>query len=260
MRVLINLVILIIELGLIAGAAWLAYHWPMVFAGVTTLLIFSLGWSLEWARLAYELRFYVEGEGNRRLRSVMMAIVASTESIMKALLSGSVALLTFSGMDHQRLLVTAILFAGTTFLGTSALRRLSRSFSVRPTRWGYFRLAVPLGLAFSLATQVLVGLGLIETKSLSEIAQTIVFELPDHPSLALVSDFIFNVRQALDALIRAFLLRLVDPSYATVLGIVISLNVLTGLVIAIYAVLIAEIVRRLEDALLPAGKAARTVR
>lgn len=205
MRVIVNAVILAIELALIAGAAWLAWRQPMMFAALTAVMILAFGWWLEWARLAHEFTFYVEGRGiSGRWRRVVMVVLASGETLVKALLAASAALLTFTGLSADRLMLAAGLFAAVTFLGTSTLRRLSRSFNVRPTRWGYFRLAVPLGLLFSLGTQVLVGVGLIETKSLTEIAKALVFDLPEHPGLAQLSEFLFDVKQMLDALIRAF--------------------------------------------------------
>ncbi|MCB0182331.1 MAG: hypothetical protein KDI62_29170, partial [Anaerolineae bacterium] len=243
----INTIILAIELTLISAAAWLAWRQPMIFAALTALLILAFGWRLEWDRLSHELTFYMEAGRNTWVKRAGLVFVASSETIVKALLTGSAALLTFTGLAPQRLLLAAIMFGAITFLGTSALRRLTRSFNVRPSRWGYFRLAVPLGLMFSLGTQILVGIGLIETKSLTEIAKALVFDLPEHPGLPQLSEFLFDLKQALDALIQAFLLRLVGEPYATAIGVVISLNVLSGLAIAIYAVLIADLVRRLED-------------
>ncbi|HUS95714.1 MAG TPA: hypothetical protein VMX97_03125 [Hyphomicrobiaceae bacterium] len=253
MRFILNLAILLVEAGLIAMAAAVAFAYPLVFAGLTAGLVLVTGWQLERARLIFEYPFYLEdkGAGGRgawggRCRAGALGVLAMGETFIKALLAGVVALLTFSGVNDERLWLTALVFGATTFLGTSVLRWLSISFGVNPARWGYFRLAIPLGVMFSVGMQMLVAVGLIELKSLQQIASTIVFELPQQPSLPVVSEFLFNVKQTLDALVVEFLKRLIDERYAQVVAMVISLNLLAGLVVGIYAVLIAEVVRRLE--------------
>lgn len=248
MRVVANLTILSLELGIICAAAWLAYRHPIHFAAVTGALVLVTGWWLEYTRLRHEFPYYVNAAGKQTaLQLIVFSLLASGESIVKAVLAAGAALLTFSGQDADRLAYFAILFALATFLGTSTLRRLTRTFDVRPSRWGYFRLAVPLGIVFAIAVQIIAAAGLVETKSLSQLASTLVFELPQQPTLAQLSQFLFDVKQTLDALIRTFLQRLIDPTYATLAGTIISLNVLMGLVIAIYSVIAAEIVRILED-------------
>jgi hypothetical protein len=248
MRLITNLVILTIELAMIAGLAWLAYRHAMIFAGLTAGLTLVVGWSLEYSRLRHEFPYYAAtSRATTRLHAAIFAMVASVETVIKAALAGCAALLTFSGQDQGRLTLLAIVLAGIIFLGTSFLRRLSRSFAVRPSRWGYFRLAVPLGVGFSLAIQTLAGVGLVETKSLTQLANTIVFELPQKPSLNQISEFLFNIKQALDALVRTFLNQLLPAPYATIVGVIVSVNVLGGLIVAIYAVVIAETVRFLED-------------
>ena len=247
MRVLYNTAILAIELALIAATAWLAYTSPIVFAAVTAALVVVRGATLEWARLNHELPFYVEGRRSRSaLVSVAIVALAGLDALLKAVFAAAVALLTFSGTDQTRLMVASILLALVAFFATSMLRRLSLSFRVDPARWGYFRLAVPLGVLYSLGMQAAVGLGLVEPQSLSEIGRTIVFELPERPGLNDVAELLFNVRQALDTIVFAALRRFLEPGYAAAVAVLVSINILSGMVIAIYAVLIADIVRRLE--------------
>jgi hypothetical protein len=248
MRAVTNFAILTIELATIAAAAWLAFASPIAFGALTALLILLVGFTLERARLNHDVPFYVDRHDARaHWRRVIFAVVAAGEALARALLAGAVAILTFAGKDTHRILLLVVLFGTTVFFGSSVLRRLSRSFAVHPARWGYFRLAVPLGVMFSLGIQILVGIGLIKLSSLSEIARTIVFELPERPDLAQVTEFMFNIKQTLDALVYAFLERITEPAYATVIGVVVSINVMAGLVISIYAVVVAEIVRKLEN-------------
>jgi len=252
MTIIINLAILTIELAVIAAAAWVAFTSSIGFGALTAALILLVGYGLERDRLRHDVPFYLSQPGTAsRWRAIALGLLAAAEAIGRALLAGAVAILTFSGKDSERLLLLTILFGAVTFFGSSLLRRLSRTFAARPARWGYFRLAVPLGVMFSLAIQASVGIGLLKLNSLSEIARMIVFDLPERPDLGELTDIMFNIKQTLDALVFAFLERLTGPTYAKAISVIVSLNVLGGLVISIYAVVVTEIVRRLEDTWLP---------
>lgn len=239
-RILANAIVMALEVAAIAGVAVLAFYYPMVFAAVTAVLALLLGLNLERARLANELTFYFGG--TRKTLSVLGTGVALVEASVKALLAGLVALLAFSGTDKDRLMVVAIVFAVCTFAGTSMLRRLRISFGAVPSRWGYFRLAAPLGLLYSAA------LASLPVLSLSTLLQKMVLEMPSRPSLGQASEMLFLLKQKFDELVVTMLTVLLGrQDLAQIAGILVSVNVLTGFVIAIYAVVIAEAVRRLED-------------
>ena len=239
LRFLVNLLIMALELALIAGIAWLGYHYPLIFAGLTVALSLILGLSLEYARLAHEFPFYF----GRPLtgRWFIAHLVAGTDAFVKALLAGVMALITFSGTDQERLLWVAIIFAVATFAGTSLLRRLHISLNAKPSRWGYFRLAAPLGLLFSLA------LSFFPALSFTDIGYKVIFDLPARPSVAQASEVLFILKQKFDALIVLLLSSFMHPDVAKIVGSVVSVNVLSGFVIALYAVVIAELVKFLEE-------------
>jgi hypothetical protein len=240
LRVIVNAAILSFEIGVIAAAAWLGLHHPLPFAALTALLTLAFGLTLEHARLRHELPFYFsKGFTGHALFARLVALV---DAVVKALLAGLMALLTFSGTDQGRLTWVAVFFAVSVFAGSSLLRRLSISLDARPSRWGYFRLAAPLGLLFSAA------LSFLPAQSFADIGMTVLFDLPAKPSISQASEVLFVLKQKFDAMIVLLLSNFMSPDLARAAGAIVSVNVLTGFVIAIYAVLIAEAVRWLEEA------------
>jgi hypothetical protein len=238
MRIIFNALIMLGELAAICAVAWFGFTQPLAFAVATTLLALALGVALEIARLKNEMPFYFDRSPGRF--ALFAAAVGSLEAFVKALLAGVAALLTFLGTDQDRLFNVAIIFAVCLFLGTGIVRWLTNRFQARPLRWGYFRLAAPLGLLFSL------GLSFIPAPGLTELARRATFELPDRPSLDQGSEFLFLLKQSFDEIIAKLLALVVDPAWAQPLSALLSVNMLTGFVLAVYAVLIAEGVRRLE--------------
>lgn len=246
-RILLNGLIMAAEIAAVAAVAWLGYHHPFLFAALTAGLSVLLGLRLETKRLAFELPFYFEGARTPRL--VLVALVGSVEALMKGVLAGLAALFTFAGTDSDRLYWVAIVFAVTTYAGSSALRALSVSFRAQPWRWGYFRLAPPLGLAFSAGIAALAALGILGTTSVGEIGWKLVWELPQKPSVSQVSELFFQLKQAFDDFIVTLLGTVMPADWARVVGIVVSVNVLTGFVASVYAAVIAASVRTAEEGL-----------
>lgn len=247
LRILLNGVIMAAEIAAVAAVAWFGYAHPFLFAAVTALLGFLLGLRLETKRLSFELPFYFEGARSPRL--LLVGLVGSVEAIMKAVLAGLAALFTFAGTDSTRLFWVAVVFAVTTYAGASALRALSVSFRAQPWRWGYFRLGPPLGLLFSGGLALLVACGILTASSVGEIGWKLVWELPKSPSVSQVSELFFQLKQAFDDFIVTLLKTLMRGEWARLVGVVISVNVLTGFVASIYAALIAAMVRTAEDGL-----------
>jgi len=167
LRILFNGIIMAAELAAIFAVSWLGYRHPYLFAGLTALLGFLLGTRLEIARLRNELNFYFGRTVARA--SLGVALVAASEATVKAFVAGLVALLMFSGTDQTRLLYTAIVFGVVLYAGSAILRRLTISFAAVPSRWGFFRLAPPLGLLFSLGLSLLVMAKLLPQPSLTDI-------------------------------------------------------------------------------------------
>jgi hypothetical protein len=247
LRILLNGVIMAAEIAAVAAVAWFGYAYPFVFAAFTAALSFVLGLRLETKRLSFELPFYFEGARSPRL--LLVALVGSVEALMKGVLAGLAALFTFAGTDSTRLSWVAIVFGITVYAGSSALRALSVSFRAQPWRWGYFRLAPPLGLAFSAGIAALAAFGVLGTTSVGEIGWKLVWELPQKPSVSQVSELFFQLKQAFDDFIVTLLSQVMSQEWARLVGIVVSVNVLTGFVASVYAALIAAIVRTAEEGL-----------
>lgn len=238
-RIFVNLLILGFEIGAIAGIAALGYGQPLVFAGLTFVLALWLGSRLEYARLKNELNFYFER--NVPKGGFFTIVVAISEAVFKGVLAALVALLTFSGTNQQRLYWVAAIFAGCIFAGSSLLRWLSNAFDISPGRWGYFRIAAPLGLIFSVA------LAFLPVPTISKIGWDLVFNLAARPTLAQGSEMLFMLKQKFDDLFYSLLQTLLGDQLAAVVGVLTSVNMLTGFIIGIYAVAVAEMVRWLED-------------
>jgi hypothetical protein len=144
----------------------------------------------------------------------------------------------------------SILFGVCVYIGASVLRLLSIRAEALPMRWGYFRLAPALGLLFSAELALLGAAHILPAVSVADIGWEIIFKVPTHPSIEQVSELIFQIKQAFDDFIVTVLSIVLGEELARLIGIVVSVNVLSGFVSALYASLISAGVRRVEDALL----------
>ncbi len=246
LRIILNILGLAAELALIVGVAWLALNYPWVMAGLTTVLIITLGSVLEWSRQRHEDAFYF-GDQNR-LRLLLVGLSGVGEGLVKALAAGAALMLTFAGDDSERIFVLVVIFAACLFLGTGILRRGFYMYNMRPSRWGYFRLAVPLGIVFSAVVQGATALGFLVIPSLQSIAGSLVFDLPQRPTVEQLSDLAFKIRQTIDALVTDVAGGLLGEAYAPIIAVLVSVDVLIGFALAVYVVVILEIVLRLEGA------------
>jgi hypothetical protein len=244
LRILLNGLIMAAEIAAVVAIAFAGYQHPFAFAAVTAFLTFMLGLRLEAARLRNELPFYFGGSVARTF--FFVPFVGLVEATMKGVLAGLAALFTFSGTNPDRLYWVAVVFAVTVYAGAAALRYLSIKLDAVPARWGYFRLAPPLGLFFSAGLAALAAYGLIDQASVSDIGWRLVWELPAKPSISQVSELFFQLKQAFDDFIVMLLTSVMDKEWARIVGIVVSVNVLTGFVASLYAAIIASVVRGAE--------------
>lgn len=247
-RFLVNALIMVAEIAAVAGVAWLGLHHPLIFAGATAGLAFLQGMLLEHARLRHELPFYFGERGPRA--GLLVPFVATTSALVRAAVGGVVALLTFSGTDPDRLFWIAMVFGVTLYLATTLLRGLAHRLDAKPARWGYFRIAAVLGLIYSVGMWLLASFGKVRTPDLAEMGRTLIFETPSKPSVEQGSELLFRMKLYIDSVITTLLKPLVGADWAPIVGIALSVNVLTGFVVAIYAVVIAEAVVRSETAML----------
>ncbi len=70
--------------------------------------------------------------------------------------------------------------------------------------------------------------------------------MPEKPSISQVSELFFQLKQAFDDFIVTLLALAMDKDWARVVGVFVSVNVLSGFVASVYAAVIASIVRTLE--------------
>ena len=236
---LINVLIVVIELACAAAAGWLAWTQPLVFSAVTAALAVLLGLSLEVRRLAFEQPFYFERSGG--VGQLFRAVFGGGHALLKGILAGLVAMMTFSGTEETRLQVVAGLFVVVVLIGSTLLRRLTISFGARPAHWGFFRMAAPLGLLFSAA------MSFFPPPSTIDVARRVLLELPARPSIAQAGEALFSVRLWIDDLLIRLIASYTGPDWAKAIGIVIGSNVLVGFILALYAVLLSEVVRTLEE-------------
>ena len=239
MHIIFNAIAMLAELAAIAGVAWFGFSYPLLFAGVTALTALTLGIALEIARLKNDMPFYFDRAPGRL--QLFTAVVGSTEALVKAVLAGVAALLTFLGTDTERLNLVAIAFGVCLYLGVQGVRFLSHRLKARPLRWGYFRLAAPLGLLFSAAISFLPSPGI------TELAKRAAFDLPANPSLAQASEFLFLLKQSFDDIVERMLGLVFDSGMSQAISAIVSVNMLSGFVLALYAVLIAEGIRWIEN-------------
>ncbi|MDH4981631.1 hypothetical protein [Hyphomicrobium sp. D-2] len=248
LRILTNAVIMVAEAAAVVGIAAFAIRYPFIFAGVTAAISLLFGMWLEVARLRYEYGFYF---GSTVPRSAFLtAGVGFIEAAFKALLTGVACLLTFSGTDSGRLFWVAVVFGACIYVGASVLRLISIKADGNTLRWGYFRLATVLGLLFSMGVTAASVLGLLPHVDASKLGWQILVETPERPSVAQISELLFQIKATFDQFVLHGLSQVMSVDWARVVAIVISVNMLSGFVSALYAALIATAVRKAEDTLL----------
>lgn len=245
MRVLVNIVALAVEIALIGGVAYVGAKYPQIFALATVGVALSAALTLEYARLAHEMPFYF-GRKLSGIGAIAARVWTTSESLFKSVIAGFVALLTFSGTNPDRLMWTAGLFAVCIFVGTTVLLRIKLNWGVRAVRWGYFRLAIPLGFLFSAGVYILTQAGKLPTATFGNVAYDATFNLARHPSIEAASEFLYKLTQATDSLIAALLGAIIPPAYVPFVQIVASTNVLPGFILAVYTVTVVRIVLTLH--------------
>jgi hypothetical protein len=244
-RIILNALAMALEIGIAAGVAVLAFRLPLMFAALTGIVALFMGMRLERARLINELPFYF-GIGAKRSNFVVTTIAAA-EALVKAVVAAAVALITVSGTDQARLYYVAITFGVSVWLASTVLRWIAIRMGAMPSRWGYFRMAAPFGLLFSVAVSGLTEYGVLKPATYTDIARRLFFDLPKRPSLPEASEMLFLLKQKIDELVLSFLDVFLGPKGAQIVGTLLSVNALAGFLIAIYAAMIAELVLKLED-------------
>ena len=95
----------------------------------------------------------------------------------------------------------------------------------------------------------LAAFGVLHASSVGDIGWKLVWELPAKPSVSQVSELFFQLKQAFDDFIVTLLSTVMGQEWARIVGVAVSVNVLTGFVASVYASLIAATVRTAEEGL-----------
>ncbi len=244
MRIIVNAFIMAAEIAAVVGLAWLGYRCPLILAALTFAVAFLAGIWLEIGRLRNELSFYF---GKTALgRGVLVPLIGLGEALFKALIAAVAAIFTFSGTDHDRLFWVAILFGFVVYAGSTILRTLSIRLDAIPARWGFFRLAPPLGLLFSVGIAALAHWDFVPQTTVGDLGWRIVWDLPKVPNLEQVSELFFQLKQAFDEFVVTLLAAVLPVEWARLVGLLLSVNVLTGFVASVHAAIIATAVRAME--------------
>ena len=136
---------MLLELAAIAAVAWVGFY-PLVFAGLTAVIALTLGARLEFARLQNEMPFYFDRLPSRS--------ALFTGSCRHGSAGQSAARRGRRPADISRYRRRALNWVADLRLHAVS-RRADRTLAghalqARPLRWGYFRLAAPLGPIFSI--------------------------------------------------------------------------------------------------------------
>src|SRR5262249_52799946 len=146
-------------------------------------------------------------------------------------------LFVFLGTEWQRIAFAAVAFGGCAALGAWTLRALAATSSVHPARWGYFRLAVLLGVIFS-AT-----LSMVAQNPLKNIAWKLGEAYWKGLILPQLADVIHGVRAQTDRALAFLFEKALGAEIGAIAGLIVSLDTLQGFAIALYAILIVEVGR-----------------
>ena len=165
---------------------------------------------------------------------ILARAIAAAEAIVKGVLAGFVSLLTFAGTDAARLWWVAAIFAACVWAGANLLRWLSIRFGVAPCALG---LLPPRRAAGAHVRHP----GIVHPGAeLRGHRPEVVFDLPEGRASPRRARFLFVLKQKFDEMIVALAGAVVPPDLARAIGAVVSVNVLTGFIAAIYAVAVAE--------------------
>lgn len=91
------------------------------------------------------------------------------------------------------------------------------------------------------------ALSFLPHPSMTDVGRRLIFETPARPSLAQASELLFMLKQKFDDIVVSVLGLYLPPDVAKVAGLLVSVNMLTGFAIAVFAVAIADMVRRMEE-------------
>jgi hypothetical protein len=224
------------EAAMVAGLLVLPWWNAWIFAAVTALLGLIVGYRFETSRLPYEISYFYERPG--RLARVFSRLFVTGEVIVRACIAGLATLFVFLGTNSARIAVAVLAFAMLAIAGSWLMRLVGLVTRLRPARWGYFRLSLLLGLAFSASTALFKRNPGVE-QALVQMLDSVV----RRQSPADIAEAIHSAKTELDLVIGALLRTLFGTDIGNALSLFLSFDTIQGFALAVYAVLLTEAAR-----------------
>jgi hypothetical protein len=207
---------------------------PFLFAAVTGALAVVAGLRLELSRVPYDASYF----HHKPTRTGVIVLSAATafEVLVRAVFTSTATLFVFLGTDRARIALSTFAFGLCAALGAWTLRGLAAvSQNLHPARWAYFRLAIPLGVAFS------VIVSLAEKMPLKNLGWMLSQGYVKGLSMQELAEVLHGGKAQADRAIAFLFQKLLGPEVGSVAGVIVSLETLQGLAIAIYAIVIVEL-------------------
>jgi hypothetical protein len=220
---------------------------PILFSTLTLLVSLFLLGRLERDRNLHDLAFYATGplpEGFRK----WLHRYGYAESAMRSLILGFLALIQSSGTNESRILLVGVAFCFSVVVGFLLLRWLQQRFQLNVRRWGYVRLSVLVGAAFSFL------LSATRPEFSWKNGRDVFLEIFTRPDFDRMAELINLLTSGLNAAIAYLLERLFTglgvfgDFVAFILAVVLTTDLLFGFVIITYSLLLLELSEKLKRA------------
>lgn len=201
-----------------------------VFFGIITfflsLLIFS---RLEHDKKTHERTFYLIEEPTK-IFSAFLNLSSKLDVLAKSLIFGILTAILFSGTNYERIVQVSFLFLVMIWLGALFLNILEKQNKVHVERWGYVKISLILGVAFSILISSVNGIGLWE------ISKSVVENKISGLDLNEGAELIYALFYQLDAVLESIFVNLFGAFFGKLISLFLTANVAYGFVIYIYVV------------------------
>jgi hypothetical protein len=205
---------------------------PLLFSLITFLLYSLIFGRIEYQKNLHDIMFYKEGEIPARTKT-WFARYSICEIFIKSLVYAILPLFLFCGTKQSRIVTIAVIFTACVFFGYCILRLVRSRLRVDVIRWGYIRLALIIGILFSVLTSGVAGIG-VGDLTWDTTRQTLWTDI----QFSEVVELLYGLSYYVDAFISWMLVKIFGNIFGHVLGIIISTTVVHGFVILLYAMIL----------------------
>jgi hypothetical protein len=207
---------------------------PIAFAALTGALALVAGLRLELSRVPFDASYF----HHKPTRAGVVVLSAATvfEVIVRAVFTSVATLFVFLGTDRARIALSTIAFGICAALGAWTLRGLAAALhNLHPARWAYFRMAILLGVVFS------VIVSFAEKTPLKNLGWMLSQGYVKGLSMQELAEVLHGGKAQADRAIAFLFQKVLGPEIGSVAGVIVSIETLQGLAIAIYAIVIVEV-------------------